>query len=381
MERSTLAINNKKPRDSNTFMNINIDRAQISHVLEAYLCDTETSKIAPLGNGLINATYLVSNPDKKFVLQRINHHVFSQPNQVINNADLINEHLHKKQKSGEYRLEPIWQIKNHQGDSMVQYRDNSWRAIQFIPNCFTVEAVESVQQAHEVASAFGAFTCALSDFPAEQLTEIITDFHHLAFRLSQLTAAKNKDVQGRLAKCQSLVTTCLSETAFITEVADIVKQLPVQVTHNDTKINNLLFAKATNKPIAVIDLDTCMPGFVMHDFGDMVRTCCSSLPEDGTNIDDLSISIDIFQGLAQGYIESFQGKLSALEQQSLVIGAQLLPFMIGIRFLTDYLDGDNYFHTQYEDHNLSRALNQITMYQRLKEQRSTLNEIVMNIRV
>ncbi|OKY26530.1 phosphotransferase enzyme family protein [Thalassotalea sp. PP2-459] len=359
-------------------MNINIDRAQISHVLEAYLCDTETSKIMPLGNGLINTTYLVSNPDKKFVLQRINHHVFTEPNQVINNADLINEHLHVKQKLGEYHLEPIWQIKNHQGDSMVQYRDNSWRAIQFIPNCFTIEKVESAQQAHEVANAFGAFTCALSDFPAEQLDEIITDFHHLAFRLSQLSQAKANDPKGRLANCQHLVTACLSETAFIDEVADIVKKLPVQVTHNDTKINNLLFAKATNKPVAVIDLDTCMPGFVMHDFGDMVRTCCSNLPEDGKNIDELSISIEIFQGLARGYIESFQGKLSTLEQQSLVIGAQLLPFMIGIRFLTDYLDGDNYFHTQYNEHNLSRALNQITMYQRLKDQRETLHDIVMN---
>ncbi|WP_286233508.1 phosphotransferase enzyme family protein [Thalassotalea sediminis] len=357
-------------------MNINIDQVQVSHVLEAYLCDIKTSKVTPLGNGLINTTYLVSSPARKFVLQRINHHVFTQPNDVINNADLINDHLYNKKQLGEYQLEPIWQVKSSNGNSMVQYKDNSWRAIQFIPNCYTVEEVSSAKQAREVARAFGAFTCALSDFPAEKLSEIITDFHNLDARITQLKTAKQNNSHQRLTKCHELVATCLAETAFISEVADIITQLPIQVTHNDTKINNLLFAKATNEPIAVIDLDTCMPGFVMHDFGDMVRTCCSNLPEDGTNLDQMTISMDIFKGLSQGYIESFNGQLSELEKQSLVIGAQLLPFMIGVRFLTDYLNGDSYFHTQYNTHNLDRALNQINMYQLLKSKREELSRIV-----
>ena len=162
-------------------------------------------------------------------------------------------------------------------------------------------------------------------------------------------------------------------------MADLIKTLPVKVTHNDTKINNLLFSSNTHQAIAVIDLDTCMPGFLMHDFGDMVRTCCSNLPEDSTALDQMTIRLDIFSALAKGYISTLDKHISEIEKGSLLIGALLIPFMMAVRFLTDYIDGDNYFHIKHQEHNLERAKNQMQLFKLLSQQREQLDDIIANI--
>lgn len=353
-----------------------VENTALNKVLPFYQCSINTSTVSALGNGLINQTFLVKSIEQSFVLQQINHHVFKQPQQVINNAELINKHLQNKKEQGQYSLEPMWQITANHDSPLVIMDDSYWRAIQFIPNCYTVEAVETKEQAHQVASAFGLFTSALSDFPASKLDEIIPDFHNLDSRLAQLRKVIENDPLQRLSQCQNLVDFCFDQYTFITKVAELVEILPVQVTHNDTKINNLLFNSESKKPIAVIDLDTCMPGFIMHDFGDMVRTCCSTLPEDGVELDKMQIRMDIFEALSKSYIDSFGGKITQLEQESLVIGAQLLPFMIGIRFLTDFIDGDNYFHTKHPAHNLERAKNQLNFFHLLNNAESELTHIV-----
>jgi thiamine kinase-like enzyme len=357
-------------------MNNLVENNALSEVLPFYQCTIENSKVSALGNGLINQTYLVKSVAQTFVLQKINHHVFKDPTQVINNAELINKHLQGKKEHGQYSLEPMWQLTAKHNSPTVMVNGSYWRAIQFIPNCYTVEAVDTIEQAHQVAAAFGEFTSALSDFPANQLIEIIPDFHHLDSRLAQLTAVVEKDPKKRLADCQNLVDFCFEQVNFIKKVAELVAVLPVQVTHNDTKINNLLFDSESKKPIAVIDLDTCMPGFIMHDFGDMVRTCCSTLPEDGVALKDMRIRMDIFEALATSYIKSFTGTITQIERESLIIGAQLLPFMIGVRFLTDYIDGDNYFHTNHATHNLERAKNQLHFFQLLHTAEDELTRIV-----
>lgn len=353
-----------------------VENKALNKVLPFYQCTIKNSTVSALGNGLINQTFLVKSTEQSFVLQQINHHVFKQPQQVINNAELINKHLQSKKEQGHYSLEPMWQITANHDSPLVVLDGGYWRAIQFIPNCYTVEAVETKEQAHQVASAFGLFTSALSDFPASQLDEIIPDFHNLDSRLTQLRTAVINDPQQRLSQCKNLVDFCFDQHNFIQRVADLVKELPIQVTHNDTKINNLLFNSESKKPIAVIDLDTCMPGFIMHDFGDMVRTCCSTLPEDGVEIDKMQIRMDIFEALSKSYIDSFAGKITQLEKESLVTGAQLLPFMIGIRFLTDFIDGDNYFHTKHDTHNLARAKNQLHLFHLLNNAEDELVDIV-----
>jgi hypothetical protein len=359
-----------------------VDNETLNQVLLNYKFSLDNSSVSPLGNGLINSTYLVCNAKVNFVLQRINKNVFKNPKNVIDNAELINKHLLSKKHKNLYSLSPIWQISTIDDQPMIIDTDNEyWRAIHYIPNCFTVEEVETPEQAEQVGSAFAQFTSAISDFPATSLTETITDFHNLSKRINDLRAVIKADSQGRLSSCQPLVDFCFSAQTFIDEVEQLTRELPIQVTHNDTKINNLLFCDKSNQPLAVIDLDTCMPGYLMHDFGDMVRTCCSSLPEDGTNLANMKIRFDIYSALSQGYIEAFGDKMSELEQQSLVIGAQLLPFMIGVRFLTDYLDGDNYFHVDHENHNLERAKNQLNLYRLLHEDRNKLNEIAADFSV
>lgn len=357
-------------------MNNLVENNALSEVLPFYHCSIKNSKVSALGNGLINQTYLVKSIEQSFVLQQINHHVFKEPTQVINNAELINKHLQAKKENGQYSLEPMWQLTAKHNSPAVIVNDSYWRAIQFIPNCYTVEAVATTEQAHQVAAAFGQFTSALSDFPANQLAEIIPDFHHLDSRIAQLKAVVAKDPMKRLSGCQNLVNFCFEQVNFIKKVAELVAVLPVQVTHNDTKINNLLFNSESKKPIAVIDLDTCMPGFIMHDFGDMVRTCCSTLPEDGVALEDMQIRMDIFEALAESYINSFAGNITQIERESLIIGAQLLPFMIGIRFLTDYIDGDHYFHTQHATHNLERAKNQLHFFHLLHHSEDELTRII-----
>jgi len=358
-------------------MNKVVDKEQMNKILPFYDCSLNDTSVAVLGNGLINHTYIVHSPKKHFVLQHINQYVFKQPEQVINNAELINKHLQSKKEQGLYPLEPMWQINSNLDSPVVIVDDNYWRAIQYIPNCYTVEAVETDEQAAQAATAFGQFTAALSDFPANELSEIIPNFHNLTFRLQQLKNVVKKDPVGRLSQCQELVDYCFAQNTFIEKVAELVEQLPVQVTHNDTKINNLLFNSDSQKPIAVIDLDTCMPGFIMHDFGDMVRTCCSNLPEDGANLESMQVRLNIFDALADAYVKSFAGKMTSLEQQSLITGAQLLPFMIGIRFLTDFIDGDNYFHVNHATHNLERAKNQLHLFRLLNSIENHLTEIVM----
>lgn len=353
-----------------------VNRDILNQVLLHFGCSLNNSTVAPLGNGLINQTYLVRNINAVFVLQCINKNVFKSPEQVIDNAELINEHLLTKKSLNNYPLESISQLLNNDKSPMVIINGDYWRAIQYIPNCYTVESVTTTEQAQQVGTAFAQFTAALSDFPAESLAEIIPDFHNLSFRIKQLRAAINKDGVNRLDSCQSIVDFCLAQHDFINEVATITSQLPIHVTHNDTKINNLLFSSNTKKPIAVIDLDTCMPGYLMHDFGDMVRTCCSNLPEDGKNIDDMSVRMDIFTALINAYIVSFGDKMTSLEQESLIIGAQLLPLMIGVRFLTDYLDGDNYFHVDHHEHNLDRAKNQMHLYKLLNANKAELANMI-----
>jgi len=355
-------------------MEVEVKEGNLELVISQYGIDPVDSQISPLGNGLINSTYLVKHPDKTFVLQKINQTVFKQAKQVISNAEHIDGFLVAAKARNQYPLSSIGQLATINEKKCIEIGDELWRALYFIPDCYTIEAVENTAQAEQAATAFAQFTSALSGFSADKLSVIIPNFHSLQFRLQQLKDAIKRDPVGRLKSCQSQVDYCLEQKDFIAEVAAMVEKLPLHVTHNDTKINNLLFCNKTKQPIAVIDLDTCMPGHLMHDFGDMVRTCCSSLPEDGKNIEDMTVRFDIFDALLTAYIKGFGENITSLEKRSLITGAQLLPIMIGVRFLTDYIDGDNYFNTQYDAHNLVRAKNQFKLYSLLHGQVDQLNQ-------
>jgi Ser/Thr protein kinase RdoA (MazF antagonist) len=335
--------------------------AEIDTVLKNYNFDFSQIKIENLGNGHINCTYKLTTPTFEFVLQKINHDIFTKTQELSDNAQKINQHLLIKKASADYPLNVPQQLLTKSGNTCIKIGNNYWRLMEFIRNSYTLEEVSTPEQAALVARAFAQFSCALSDFPTSELSIIIEDFHDISFRMKQLSEAVKNDAHGRLTHCQTLVNFYFEQRDFIKEVIDISKKLPLHVTHNDTKINNLLFTQG-DTPCAVIDLDTCMPGLLMHDFGDMVRTCCSNLAEDDTNSEKMVLKLDIFAALISNYQAAFGDKLTDLERRSLLIGAKLLPFIVGSRFLTDHLNGDNYFTVSKENHNLDRAKSQVQLF-------------------
>ena len=350
--------------------------SDIDTVLNNYHYDFSKVEITALGNGHINNTYKLTTPEFEFVLQQINHDIFTKTVELSTNAQKINLHLLQQKNDGNYPLSVPQQILSKDGETCIKIGSNYWRLMEFISDSYTLEEVESPEQAALVATAFAQFSCALNDFPANDIAVIIKDFHDISFRMSQLKEAVENDLQDRLFDCQALVNFCFDQQGFIDHVVNISKKLPLHVTHNDTKINNLLFTKG-DIPCAVIDLDTCMPGLLMHDFGDMVRTCCSNLAEDDTSTDKMVIKLDIFAALIQNYQNAFGDKMTALEKDSLIVGAKLLPFIIGTRFLTDHLNGDAYFQVSRENHNLDRAICQVQLYTLISEAESELVKLAL----
>ena len=336
---------------------------------------SENASVRRFGNGHINGTYLIEEQQKRIILQQINRQIFPNTEALISNALAIEHHLLTKQQQGEYQLQVLRQQPSCDGEYLIG--DNQdLRALQFIDGGRSIEVVENPEQAFAAAFTFGQFAKALSDFDASKLYSVIPNFHNLAMRFAQLEQAIAADAVGRLAACQSLVAECLSAKDLADESQSCTAKLPVRVCHNDTKINNMLYSDAQQAGIAAIDLDTCMPGYWLFDFGDMVRTCCSPEPEDSLRPELVVIRPEIFKALAQGYLQGLGDGITEAEKQSLLLGAKVMCLMIGVRFLTDYLNGDCYFAVHRPHHNLQRAENQLRLYRDLLRQQSTLQAML-----
>lgn len=331
------------------------------------------AQISPLGNGHINDTFLISSPTNQFVLQRLNTQVFTQPWDLIENSAKISQHLLQKTHNDQYQLKVVIPVATESSALAIDLQqDGFWRAISYLPNSHSIELVANANDAKLAANAFGHFSNALSDFDVKQLYDVIPKFHHLAGRINRLQQAISTDIKSRLADCQPLVNFIFQQQDLFDELAHIEPQLPLRICHNDTKINNMLFNKQTMESMAIIDLDTCMKGHLMYDFGDMVRTCCSPEAEDSTDLSRVVARKDIFEALCQGYLSALSKVLTDEEKQSLWLGARVMPLMIGVRFLTDYLQGDVYFNIHHEKHNLDRANNQLALYKSLQAQANEL---------
>lgn len=342
-----------------------MNQAFSKEIIAHFVDDTSLYRIEPLGAGLINQTFLVSSQCDKFVLQRINHHVFTQPINVIDNSLSISEHLNHLGEG--YPFDVMMPHANVNGNFATIVNNEVWRALTYVANCTSPDTINDEHQAQLAANTFSHFSMALAGLSVDKIKPIIEKFHDVDFRFSQLSDAIINAQPERLKIAHSLIDCYKSQLFFIDQVRDAIAILPQRVTHNDTKISNLLFDVTTNKPKAVIDLDTCMIGYLMHDFGDMVRTCCSSLAEDDVNIDTMVFKESIFEALLTGYLSGLNDTVDNNERQSLLMGAKLMPLMIGCRFLTDFLNNDIYFSTAREKHNLDRALNQFRLYELASE--------------
>ncbi|KZN69096.1 hypothetical protein N478_13010 [Pseudoalteromonas luteoviolacea S4060-1] len=351
-------------------------RSNAEHLAVQYGLSGEEISMKPIGSGHINTTMLLTDGNRALVVQKLNTTVFPQPEHLVDNARLIEMHLVSKAQSGLYGLGIIKHVATTSGKFLVEYQGEVWRALEFIGKSYSEDVVDCAIKARTAAGAFGEFANALNDFDAMQLNTVIPDFHNLSMRIEKLKNLIQSDPLGRGETCADDIAFCESQFELAQEVKAVEATLPIRVCHNDTKINNMLFNSETNQAKAVIDLDTCMPGYWLYDFGDMVRTFCSPEQEDSTNLSNVVVRINIFEAIVTGYISAVADKLTEAEKRSFILGAKVMPLMIGIRFLTDYLDGDNYFAVKHDMHNLERARNQFALYKDIVNKEAQLSAII-----
>jgi hypothetical protein len=337
----------------------------------------------PYGSGHINDTYCVRFDQEgthvRYILQRINHNIFKNPEALMENIQRVTAHLTEKtMKEHDRSRRVLTLIPTREGRSF--YRDavgNYWRTYVFIEKARTYDAVESPRQAFETAKAFGRFQKLLADLPAPRLQHTIPDFHHTPKRFVALKKAVEADVVNRSKRAKFEIEFAMQREA----ICDVLlkAELPERVTHNDTKLNNVMLDDVTGEGICVIDLDTVMPGLVLYDFGDMVRTTTSPVKEDELDLSKVTMQFPMFEALVRGYLESADEFLSRSEKRLLVFSGKLITFEIGVRFLTDFLVGDTYFKTHREHHNLDRCCTQFKLVESIEQKEEWMNKVVESI--
>lgn len=341
------------------------------------------------GNGHINDTFVVfmeqeAKTQVRYILQRINHEIFSNPAQLMKNIAGVTGFLKNKiiENQGDAARETLNIVLTKNGNTF--YKDSIgsyWRAYLFIEEAASYDIVEKPEDFYQSAVAFGRFQKLLSDYPAFTLNETIKDFHNTPVRLEDLKQAVEKDAFGRVEEVRKELEFIYEREAFTHTLMDLFEtgKLPLRVTHNDTKLNNIMIDNKTGKAICVIDLDTVMPGFSVNDFGDAIRFGATSAAEDEVNLDKVNFRTDLFEVYTKGFLEGCKGSLTETEITLLPVGAKMMTLECGIRFLTDYLQGDCYFRIHRENQNLDRARTQLKLVSEIETKWDAMTDIVKNI--
>lgn len=359
---------------------------EVTGIAMKFAIEGELVAAEQIETGHINSTWRVtfeaeSGDHRRYILQRINSEVFTDPLAVMLNVECVTRHINdrvmrtKKDLSGRtLELYP-----GRDGRFWVpDGGDGIWRCYNFIEGCRTYDVVENERQAYQAARAFGAFQDLVSDLAPEELAETIPGFHDTRKRYDRLMEVVAEDPCGRVAQvAEELAFICRRE-GDVDRVLDLVKdeRIPVRITHNDTKINNVMIDESTDEAICVIDLDTVMPGSVLYDFGDLVRTAVSPSEEDETDLSKVEVRMPVFEALVEGYLSSAGGFLNELEISHLPFSAKLITLEVAIRFLADHLEGDRYFKVHHEGHNLERCRAQLKLVERIEEKLAEMEGVV-----
>lgn len=339
-------------------------------------------------SGHINATYMASFKKcdgrvGRYIFQRINEKVFKKPLEVMMNVEMVTRHINWK----------VMRVKRDQGGQTLNlyparggrfYATGAgggiWRCYNFIEGCKTYDIVENTRQAYQAAHAFGSFQDLVSDVPVEDIKETIPDFHNTPKRLERLMEVIAQDSLGRAAKASEEIDFITRRKGIVSKLIDLKDTgvLPERITHNDTKINNVMIDEETDEAVCVIDLDTVMPGLSLYDFGDMVRTAVSPAAEDERDLSKVEMRMPMFEALAEGYMDACDCLCDA-EIENLAFSGRLIALETGIRFLTDHLEGDVYFKTHRENHNLDRARTQLKLVEKLEEKEAEMEAFVRRL--
>ena len=328
------------------------------------------------GCGHINVTYLVvEDTSRRYILQKLSNRAFPDIAGLQENVAAVTRHLHSKTDNpyGALTLIPT-----HDGKTWVHMEENSdWRLYDFVEGSICLQAPESPEDFYQSAIAFGTFQQQLSDFPAETLHETIKNFHNTPDRYRLFREALEKDVMGRAAGVQPEIDFALSHEAVGGKLTEMLKsgELPLRVTHNDTKLNNVRLDAATRTPLCVIDLDTTMPGLSAYDFGDSIRFGAATAAEDEKDLSKMTVNLDLYRTFTRGFLTACPG-LTEAERKALPLGALTMTLECGVRFLTDYLEGDHYFGIHYPEHNLDRARTQFKLVSEMEKHWDEMAKIV-----
>lgn len=335
-------------------------------------------------DGHINSTFLVvfeeDDKEKKYVLQKINTYVFKNPKHVMENIFNVTNHIKEKLKSkGENHRRKV--LKFYKTDKNLYTTDENndcWRLYRFIDKSVTFNNTENLEILEETGKAFGEFQQHLNDFPAEKLNIIIPHFHNTISRYQDFKNSIKEDNFNRVDDIKEETENFLKLEKIATKMYKLQKQglLHLRVTHNDTKCNNVLFDEKTNKHLSVIDLDTVMPGLIGFDFGDAIRFCANSANEDETDLSQVYLDMEKYKAFTKGFLDEVASSLTETEQETLTLGAITMTIECGLRFLTDYLNGDVYFKTNYCNHNLDRARCQLTLAEDMIEKHQAMKDFI-----
>ena len=357
----------------------------MKEILSHFAIRNEVNEPQPLRIGFINDSFIVRakhQGEQSYFLQRINHHIFTNVEGLQQNILKVTNHIrHKLEAAGETDIarKVLELVPTRDGKLYYQTPEGDfWRVYVLIEGTNSQEKV-TPESAELTGEAFGRFQCQLADLPFDELCESIPNFHNMEYRLWQLDEALKADAAGRKAACQDIIAwiderreaMCLAERLFREG------KLKKHINHCDTKVNNVLFDE-TGRPICIVDLDTVMPGFVLSDFGDFMRTAANTGLEDDPNLDNIHVDLEIFEAYTRGYLKQATF-LTDLEKELLPYGCRLLSYMQTVRFFTDYINGDTYYKIAYPDHNLVRTRAQLRLVEEQEKSEPQMKSIIQKL--
>ena len=338
----------------------------LQQVLARFGIEGRIESVRPIKTGHINQTNVVSAGGRLYTVQTINTYVFPDCDGVMENILSVTEHLRKKviARGGNPEREVLHFYSTAEGKGNWQDAEGrQWRVYDYVDDCITYGIADDLQVLTDAGQAFGNFQKLLADYDGASLNETIVNFHNTRQRYLNLEEGIKRNASGRLETALPEVSFYRDRTETASRLVEQIEKgiLPLRVTHNDTKFNNILIDTATKKPLCVIDLDTIMPGLAAYDFGDAIRYCANSAAEDEKDLEKVYFCMDKYEAFAKGFIGGADGFFSEAELDSMVWGCIIMTLECGSRFLLDYLDGDKYFHTEYPEHNLVRARTQMKL--------------------
>ena len=353
---------------------------EFSIVKQAYNFDTCGKPIfcTRYGNGHINETYLIVDASaRQYILQKINNKVFRNPQVVMDNIAAVTSHLRQKVSSSRQVLSLI---PTTEGKGwLIDENGEFWRMYPFISDSLCLQTAENLQDFKESGIAFGNFQCLLSDFPADTLKETIPNFHNTPMRYNRFKEVLATDPLGRARDLVKEIDFVMGREDYANTLMVLLSigDIPLRVTHNDTKLNNVLFDRETRTALCVIDLDTVMPGLAATDFGDSIRFGASTALEDEADLSKVSFSLSLFEAYTAGFLSSCGKNLNECEVLHLRDGVKMMTLECGIRFLTDYIEGDIYFRTSRDGHNLDRCRTQFKLVSDMEKQWDKMQQIIL----